>query len=64
MNDDLVSVITPVYNSKKDIANTINSVLSQTYKNFEMILVDDHSTESSDEIIEEYMKKRWKNKVH
>ncbi|MCI5839511.1 MAG: glycosyltransferase family 2 protein [Peptoniphilaceae bacterium] len=57
MNNDLVSVITPVYNAKKDIAKTIDSVLSQTYKNFEMILVDDYSTESSDEIIEEYMKK-------
>ncbi len=36
-----VSIITPVYNAEKFVEKTINSVLSQTYRDWEMILVDD-----------------------
>ena len=36
--DELVSIITPAYNSEKYIAETIESVLNQTYKNWEMII--------------------------
>ena len=50
-----VSIITPVYNSGRFIKNTIDSVLNQTYENWEMILVDDCSTDNSEEIIKEYM---------
>lgn len=49
-----VSIITPVYNSEKFIRDTIISVLNQTYDNWELILVDDCSTDSSAEIIKEY----------
>ncbi|GAA0707325.1 glycosyltransferase family 2 protein [Paraclostridium ghonii] len=52
-----VSIITPVYNSEKFIKDTISSVLKQTYKNWEMILVDDCSTDNSEQIINEYVKK-------
>jgi teichuronic acid biosynthesis glycosyltransferase TuaG len=52
--DGLVSVITPVYNAEKFISKTLDSVLAQTYENFEHILVDDCSTDSSAEIIGEY----------
>jgi glycosyltransferase involved in cell wall biosynthesis len=52
-----VSIITPSYNSEKFIKDTIGSVLSQTYKNWEMIIVDDVSPDNSNEIIEEYCKK-------
>jgi glycosyltransferase involved in cell wall biosynthesis len=54
--DEKVSIITPVYNSAKYIGECINSVLAQSYGNFEMILVDDGSTDNSEEIIKEFQK--------
>lgn len=51
----LISIITPVYNTEKYIRECIESVLSQSYKNWELILVDDCSTDSSVAIINEYM---------
>lgn len=51
-----VSIITPVYNSEKFLKNTIESVINQTHKEWELILVDDCSTDKSKEIIQEYMK--------
>lgn len=54
--EELVSIIIPVYNAEKYIQETINSILSQTYNNFEIILVDDISTDNSVEIIKENMK--------
>jgi len=54
---DLVSIITPSYKSEKFISKTIESVLSQTYQNWEMIIVDDCSPDNSNEIIDEYCKK-------
>lgn len=52
-----VSIITPVYNSEKFIKDTISSVLNQTYTNWEMILLDDCSTDNSKKIINEYVEK-------
>ncbi len=57
MQNELVSIITPSYNSERFISKTIDSVLSQTYQNWEMIIVDDVSTDNSNEIIESYIKK-------
>lgn len=54
MNSELVSIIVPVYNSEKFIADTIESVRNQTYINWEMILVDDCSSDKSAEIIKKY----------
>ncbi len=50
-----VSIITPVYNASLYIEHTIKSVLSQTYTNWELILTNDCSTDSSESIIRSYM---------
>ena len=54
---ELISIITPVYNSEKYIAETIESVLLQTYSDWEMIIVDDCSTDRSKEIIKGFAEK-------
>ena len=54
---DLVSIITPAYNSERFIAETIMSVQNQTYQNWEMIVVDDCSTDKTAEIILSIQKK-------
>ena len=54
MNKPNVSVITPVYNAEKFLKETIDSVLKQTYKDYEYLLVDDCSTDSSADIVKEY----------
>ena len=51
----MVSVIIPVYNAEKYIEDTINSVLDQTYKDWEILLIDDGSTDHSAEIIKQYL---------
>jgi len=53
----LVSIITPAYNAGKYISYTIDSVISQTYGNWEMLIVDDCSTDKTREIIENYKSK-------
>lgn len=55
MKDKLVSIITPVYNAEKFLKSTIDSVLAQDYKEWEMILVDDCSIDNSEKIIRKYM---------
>jgi len=54
MNQSLISVITPVYNPDETLCNTIQSVLNQTYKNFEFILIDDGSTVDVIPFIEQF----------
>ena len=53
----LVSVIIPLYNSEKYIGECLDSLLAQTFTAFELIIVDDCSTDSSCEIVESYMPK-------
>ena len=57
MSEYLVSIITPVYNAEEFIAETIDSIQSQTYKNWELILVDDCSKDNSYNIIKKYIEK-------
>ena len=55
-----VSILMPMYNSEKYIKESINSILNQEYKNFELIIVDDGSIDSSIEIVKEYNDSRIK----
>lgn len=55
-NNELVSIITPSYNSRKFIRECVDSVLSQTYQNWEMIIVDDKSKDDSVEFIKNLIK--------
>lgn len=54
MDNELISVIVPVYNSEKTIERCIKSVLAQTYCNWELILVDDGSIDKSCKIIDSF----------
>jgi len=54
LHDDLVSVVIPVYNSEKFLAESIESVLNQTYKNIEVITIDDGSTDKSLDILQQF----------
>lgn len=51
-----ISIVIPVYNVEKYIHHCIDSVLTQTYSNFELLLIDDGSTDSSGTICDEYLK--------
>ena len=54
MEQPLISIIIPVYNSEKYLQECIDSVINQTYKNLEIMLIDDGSTDSSDKICDYY----------
>lgn len=53
----LVSIIVPVYNAEESIEKCLDSILNQTYTNFECIIVNDGSTDGSHEIIQQYLDK-------
>ena len=53
--DELVSIIMPSYNTAKYIGQSIESVLNQTYQNWELIIVDDCSTDETEEVIQKYL---------
>ncbi len=60
MKKELISIIVPVYNAEKFISETINTVLKQTYKNWELILINDCSKDNSIKIIKTYKDDRIK----
>ncbi|HCR4895454.1 TPA: glycosyltransferase family 2 protein, partial [Enterococcus faecium] len=53
-SSDLISVIIPVYNVEKYVGSCLESVCNQTYKNLDIIIVDDGSKDSSNKICEDY----------
>jgi len=58
-----ISIIVTVYNDELNISRCIKSVLSQTYPNFECLIIDDGSTDKSSSICDEYLKKDKRIKV-
>lgn len=52
-----VSIILPVYNNQNDVINAINSIIKQTFQNWELIIVDDCSTDNTIKIVNDYIKK-------
>jgi glycosyltransferase involved in cell wall biosynthesis len=60
----LVSIVTPVYNRASVIAETIESVINQTYVDWELILVDDNSTDHSLDVIKSYVEKDSRIKLY
>ncbi len=63
MNNDLISVIVPIYNVEKYLTECIESIINQTYKNIEILLINDGSTDNSGRICDEYSKKDERIKV-
>ncbi|HOY91038.1 MAG TPA: glycosyltransferase family A protein, partial [Bacteroidales bacterium] len=58
-----VSIIVPVYNTEKYLEECLSSLENQTYKNIEIIIVNDGSTDRSGEIIDNFLKKNKKNTI-
>ena len=56
-DNSLISVLLPVYNAEGFIAKSIESILDQSYKNFELIIINDGSTDKSLKICEEFKQK-------
>jgi teichuronic acid biosynthesis glycosyltransferase TuaG len=61
---DLVSIITPAYNAANYIEETLDSVLAQSYKNWELLVVDDYSTDQTADIVNSYCEKDQRVKLH
>ena len=64
MNNDLVSIIMPVHNEERFLRYAVSSVLSQTYDNWELLIIDDNSTDNSPNIIREYLGKDSRIKTY
>lgn len=57
MEPTLVSIITPTYNSEEFISETMNSIINQTYQNWELLITDDCSNDNTVEIVKQYILK-------
>ncbi len=64
MTEKLVSIITPTYNCAQFIGRTIESAQAQTYRNWEMIIVDDRSQDNTAEIVAKYQEQDARIKYH
>lgn len=64
MNNPLVSIIIPTYNRVLLIGETLNSVLSQTYTNWECIVIDDGSTDDTESFVKQYIEKDNRFQYH
>ena len=63
MRPELVSVIMPTFNASKYLADSIESILSQTYTNLELLITDDCSTDDTRNILKEFAQRDKRVKV-
>ena len=63
MNISIISIIMPVYNAKSYISRMVDSILVQTLTNWELIMIDDGSTDGSDVLVDNYAAKDSRIKV-
>lgn len=61
--EELISIIVPVYNAEKFIAETMDCVLAQTYPHWELLLVEDGSSDSTVEVIERYIAEKREKRI-
>ncbi|MCQ2312258.1 MAG: glycosyltransferase family 2 protein [Paludibacteraceae bacterium] len=63
----MISIVIPLYNKAQSITHTLDSVLAQTYTDYEVIVVNDGSTDGSDKVVEDYIKSpitNHKSQIH
>ena len=56
MNQENIDIIIPMYNAKKTIAETLQSIIMQSYTSWRVIIIDDGSIDKSADIVKKYMK--------
>lgn len=61
--NSIISIIIPVYNAEKTLSRCVNSILNQTFQDWELLLIDDGSTDRSGELCDEYASKDQRIKV-
>ena len=61
--NELVSIIVPVYNARKFIRETLDSVMAQTYPSWELLLIEDVSTDGTAAVIEEYVREKEEQRI-
>jgi len=62
MENELISILIPCYNTQNYLGKCLDTVISQTYSNIEIIIINDGSTDKSLDIMKEYMRERFSNK--
>ena len=60
----LISIIIPVYNGEKTLNKTLESIAAQTYKNIEVIIVNDGSTDNTEKVFERFVTKNNLNNTY
>ena len=60
---DMVSIVMPTYNAENHIVSSIESVLTQSYENWELIVIDDNSSDNTIDIVKDYALKERRIKI-
>lgn len=63
-NHQKISIVIPLYNKAQSITHTLDSVLAQTYTDYEVVVVNDGSTDGSGEVVEQYIKDNPQSTIH